>query len=102
MPAATWPSIGQWMLAWGPGVLILIGLFTLLMRPPRFIGDLIAAQQAQAVAMAKMASAVEAATAVRDARLEELLVNSQVILRREEDILARISEVRGAINVGRP
>jgi hypothetical protein len=77
---------------WGPGFVILLGLFLLLMRPPKFLGDFIAAQQAQAVSMAKMAEAVDRATARDDRHQEEILVGIQLMLTRMEALERRIAD----------
>lgn len=81
----SWNQVIQYGVMWGPGILILAGLFALLRRPPGWIGDFVASQQANAVAMAKLASAVEDMS-TRSSKLDELLVNDQVILRWLEDI----------------
>ena len=84
-----WAGTLRWAVMWGPGILILAGIYALVRRPPAFIGEFVAAQQAQAVAMSKMASAVEQATA-RAGAIDELLVNDQVIIDRLEAIERRL------------
>jgi hypothetical protein len=81
-----WAAIAKWAVAWGPGVVILAGLYMLIRRPPAFVGAFIDAQTSQAVAMTKMADAVERATARDNDRLDEILINDQVILRRIEEL----------------
>jgi hypothetical protein len=81
-----WEAIARWSVAWGPGLIILFALFSLLRKPPAFIAAFINAQQSQAVAMTKMADAVERATARDNDRLDEILINDQVILRRIEEL----------------
>ncbi len=99
-----WAEAGKWALAWGPGLVILVGIYRLVQRPPQFIGTFIAAQQAQAVAMSEMATAVKDATARDNLRIEELVVNDAVILRRldeearrhravETEVLRRLEEI---------
>ena len=84
-------QIARWAVAWGPGLLILAGLYLLVRRPPAFVGEFIKAQVQQAVAMTEMASAVKEASS-RAGKIDELLINSQVTLRREEEILRRLEE----------
>jgi hypothetical protein len=79
---------------WGPGILILAGVYALVRRPPRFIGEFIEAEKTQAVAMSKMADAVEAAVRRDNAKLDELLVNDQLIIRRIEEIARGLESAR--------
>jgi hypothetical protein len=44
---------------WGPGILILAGIFILVRKPPEFIGKFLDAQMAQAVAMNNQATALK-------------------------------------------
>jgi hypothetical protein len=81
-----WGATVQHMVLWSPGLLILIGIYYLVSKPPAFISAFISAQQSQAVAMAKMAEAVERATSRDNDRLEELLINNQVIIRKLEEL----------------
>ena len=81
-----WAQLAKWAIAWGPGILILAGLYLLVRRPPAFVGAFIDAQQSQAVAMTKMADAVERVTARDNDRLDEILINNQVIIRRLEEL----------------
>lgn len=84
---------------WGPGILILVGFYLLLRRPPQFVGDFIEAQKAQAVAMSAMAAAIQAMAARTDAleqirtqRLDELLVGQQLMLSRMEALDRRLND----------
>jgi len=81
-----WEAIARWSVAWGPGLIILFALFSLLRKPPAFIAAFIDAQQSQAVAMTKMADAVERTTARDNDRIEELLIDTQVIIRKIEEL----------------
>jgi hypothetical protein len=89
----TWPAIGwqetmQHVALWGPGLVILAGLFFLLRRPPAFIGEFLASQQQAAIAITKMAEAVEQVTQ-RSSKLDEILVGQQLMLHRME-LLERV------------
>lgn len=101
------------LLAWGgPGLVILVAIFSLIRRPPSFIGDFVKAQQDLAVslhamagavkeavtrddrrmvdfavALQKMADATKEAVSRDDRRMDESLINDQVILRRLEDLI---------------
>ena len=98
MTVTEWSNTLQHMALWGPGLVILWGAWRLLTMvlailktPPEFVGQFIQTQQAQAVSMAKMAEAITQHTA-RDGAFESelsrkmdmLLVNDQVIMRRLE------------------
>ncbi len=80
-----------WAALWGPGILILVGIYLLLRRPPAFIVQFVAAQQSQAVAMTEMATAVQTMATRQDAleqvrmqKLDEVLVGQQLILGKIE------------------
>ena len=82
-----WREIFEHTVLWGPGLLILFGVFYLLRRPPEFVGAFIKAQEAQAIAMAQMATAVQAMATRTDAleqirmqKLDEVRVGQQLIL----------------------
>lgn len=90
-PVSPWGTSLQHLALWSPGLLILIGLFFLLRKPPTFIAAFIAAQQSQAVAMSSLATAVEtmatrtdALEQVRMQKLDEVLVGQQLILGKIE------------------
>lgn len=94
----TWTQVMQAAVMWGPGILILAGIFVLVRRPPEFVGQFIDAQKSQAVAMSKMATAVEHVgergnileqQVVR--KLDELLINDQIFLRRLEEMDRRMA-----------
>jgi hypothetical protein len=80
---------------WGPGILILAGIFVLVRRPPEFIGQFIGAQQSQAVAMEKMATAVEHATRRDNQKLDEILVGIQCVLDRQDELERRLPNGSG-------
>jgi hypothetical protein len=82
-----WAKIFENTVLWGPGLLILFGIYLLMRRPPAFVGAFILAQQAQAVAMQQMATAVQTMATRADAleqirmqKLDEILVGQQLVL----------------------
>jgi hypothetical protein len=79
------PELFQSAVMWGPGILILAGIFVLLRKPPEFVGEFITAQKSQAVAMDKLASAVDQVSD-RTSKLDEILVGQQLILQRQESL----------------
>lgn len=85
-----WAEVAKWAVAWGPGLIILLGIYRLLSRPPECIAAFITAQQAQAVAMAKMAEAIQIHTGNDDRKLDEVLVGQQLILSRMEQLERRL------------
>jgi hypothetical protein len=90
--ATTWADVAKWAIAWGPGLIILFGLFRLLCKPPECIGQFLLAQQAQAVAMQQMADAIKLHTAEGDRKLDEVLVGQQLILTRMEALDRRLAD----------
>lgn len=91
-----WADAVRWGIAWGPGLIILAGIFKLLRQPPKFIGDFILVQQDLAVAMNKMANAVEKATQRDSAKLDELLVGQQLLLGRIEAFEGQLARREGS------
>jgi len=55
----TMPELYHSAVMWGPGILILAGLFLLVRKPPEFIGEFLKAQVTQAVAMGNQAEALK-------------------------------------------
>jgi hypothetical protein len=84
-----WADVAKWAVAWGPGLIILLGIYRLLSRPPECIAQFIAAQQAQAVSMAKMAEAIQTHTSQDDRKLDEVLVGQQLIIGKIEALERR-------------
>jgi len=70
---APWGTTLQHLALWSPGLLVLIGLFVLLRRPPAFVAQFIQAQQAQAAAMEGLARSVEHAGSQGSAMQTEVL-----------------------------
>ncbi|MGD0263548.1 MAG: hypothetical protein ABSD47_01175 [Candidatus Methylomirabilota bacterium] len=91
----TWTQAMQAAVMWGPGILILVGIFVLVRRPPEFVGQFIKAQESQAVAMSQMATAVEDATKRDNNKLEEILVGVQLVLHRQEMMERRLDHGSG-------
>jgi hypothetical protein len=75
----TWTQAMQAAVMWGPGILILVGIFVLVRRPPEFVGQFIKAQEGQAVAMSQMAEAVKGVTAKDDYERREVLGVLQIL-----------------------
>jgi len=88
----TWAQVMQAAVMWGPGILILAGIFVLVRKPPQFIGEFIDTQKGQAVAMAKLAGAVEQVSD-RTSKLDEILVGQQLILHRQEGLERRLDGI---------
>jgi hypothetical protein len=91
----SWSQVMQAAVMWGPGILILAGIFMLVRKPPEFVGEFIEAQKGQAVAMSSMAEAVNRVSAQRDELGQEVLrtltkleINDIAIL-RELDVIRR-------------
>lgn len=89
----TWTQAMQAAVMWGPGILILAGIFVLVRRPPEFVGQFIDAQKSQAVAMSKLAEAVDRVSAQRDELGQEVLrsltkleINDMAIIRELDTI----------------
>jgi hypothetical protein len=81
-----WGELLKSAVLWGPGLVILGAVYSLIRRPPDFIGKFIAAQEGQAAAMAQMATAVQEATRRDNAKLEEILVGVQLVLQRQDQL----------------
>jgi len=77
-----WGEILKHASLWGPGLIILAGIYGLVRRPPRFVGEFIDSQKSQAAAMTKMADAVDRSTQRESLRLEQLQIGVQMILDR--------------------
>jgi len=95
-----WADALRWGIAWGPGLVILVGLYKLLKEPPRFVEEFVESQQAQAVAMTKMAVAVERATQRDNSKLDELLVGQQLTLGRIDHLEDKLDTHEGAHGPG--
>jgi len=88
----TWAQVMQAAVMWGPGILILAGIFRLVRNPPEFIGQFVEAQKSQAVAMDKLANAVDQVSD-RTSKLDEILVGQQLILHRQEGLEKRLDGI---------
>jgi len=91
-----WSNTLQHVALWGPGILILAAIYLLIKRPPGWVQEFIksqvdhaAATHDQAMAMARMAEAVDMAIH-RVSKIDELLVGQQLILSRLETLERRL------------
>lgn len=72
------------LLVWGgPGMVILVGLYSLLRKPPEYVLAFVKAQQELAGSMQQMAVAVEGSTA-HGTKLDQVLISQQLLLKRLE------------------
>jgi hypothetical protein len=90
-----WGETFRAAVLWGPGLIILAGVFVLVRKPPAYISDFIAAQQAQAAAMQQMAATLEHTSRRDDMKLEEILVGVQLVLQRQELMERRLGDGSG-------
>lgn len=74
-----WGTTLQHLALWSPGLLILIGLYFLVRRPPEFVAMLIAAIQSQATSVQRLSIAVEESTRKDDYQQREILGLLQVM-----------------------
>jgi hypothetical protein len=99
-----WGTTLQHLALWSPGILILAGLFLLLRRPPEFIAQFVAAQQAMAAAMQGLARSVDHAGSQGSAmqtevlrRLDAMDLDIRLVIDRLQDNDRRAHEVLGGI-----
>lgn len=99
IPLSSLSGIPPEVLLWGPGIVILIGLFLLVKYtvPKNFFGRFVEAQERQAGAIEHLTTALKELPRRDEFKFQELLIGQQMIDERIEGLDKRLDRIEGKL-----